>query len=981
CYPLRRRESRHRDHPDLYENVINGQDFISPPGDGLGGETPGDGEDNNGDGVVDGNVGHGTHCAGIAAAVGNNNEGVAGHTWHTKILPCRVFPIDGDSGAMDSSIAEAITWAANQGATVGSLSLGSFYPSSSQQSAINYAWNSGTVIVAAAGNSNSSQPFYPAAAQNVISVAATTNNDTKASFSNYGSTIDVSAPGLQIVSSYFYTHSGDPWSVPENQRYASLSGTSMACPQVSGLVGLVASYFPTYSQAELADQVIFTADNIDAQNPQYVGLLGSGRINAYRALTTPLEAEFEIVSLWSDDDHPLYSQGNRDGFLNPAETIEFRPTVRNIGLKGAPNCTITLTGGDGYIDIFNETISLGYLDRGKTVTPSDPFVFRIRQDVIDSKVIELSLNFEYTNGVPKEISFNVTVRKDLGIVDIITCSGENMLGDRVPKGKNQIPALSFTIEGDMNYGTLKELIVTQTGTVDNSQLGEVQLWLDSNGDGKFANMFDTRIAYRSYDHPGYRGIFDDVNDPQAGFGEGIRYVDHDPVYFDSNGLAHFYDCVLPTAPEVPRTIFIVFNVLPTAETGSTVQIGVMSALDVIVKAPDQVSMLNFPIQSDEVPIVGTWLDPLQLTINGPSTETLYSWRPETAVCPITSNVYMVFDTNRNGNFDVMLMRSTDTAESFQSPVLLDTSNANEFFPDVQVDSEGVVHVVYYSTKITNRREIYYVRSTDFGVTFEEPVRLTNAQRDSRTPKIAIGPDDTIHMAWHDNRVSSTNYQIYYKQSIDGGDSWSDDLMVANTSNSSEEAAIAVGGDGVIHITWEQRSGWNSYNVFYSRSTDDGQSFSSVVTLSGGSYANRCYYSDIGADNNGNVYAIYHWISSSGAEIVFRKSMNSGESWGSTTRLTNNSIPDSRPGIHVMPDGSFIDIVWRVRESDVWNIFHTFSEDGLDTWEEAVQISNSTGGDARAAVVVRSKEWNIFAFWEDVVNAYGSYEVFYNRYIY
>jgi subtilisin family serine protease len=218
-----------RDHPDLYENIIDGEDFISPIGDGLGGETPGNGDDDNNDGVIDGNVGHGTHCAGIIGAVGNNAEGVSGHTWHTKILPCRVFPVDGDSGAEDSAVAEAIMYASDHGAIAISMSLGAYYSSGTEQNAINYAWNNGSAIVAAAGNSGTSQPMYPAAYQNVISVAATNQVDQKASWSNYGSTVDVCAPGVQIMSSIFYEHSGDPWSVPESDRYALMSGGQRAC--------------------------------------------------------------------------------------------------------------------------------------------------------------------------------------------------------------------------------------------------------------------------------------------------------------------------------------------------------------------------------------------------------------------------------------------------------------------------------------------------------------------------------------------------------------------------------------------------------------------------------------------------------------------------------------------------------------------------------------------------------------------------------
>jgi hypothetical protein len=316
-------------------------------------------------------------------------------------------------------------------------------------------------------------------------------------------------------------------------------------------------------------------------------------------------------------------------------------------------------------------------------------------------------------------------------------------------------------------------------------------------------------------------------------------------------------------------------------------------------------------------------------------------------------------------------------------VLLDDSGANEFYPDVQVDSTGSVHVVYYSTKISSsNREIYYTRSHDHGVTWDAPLRLTDAVRDSRIPKLAIGPGDSLNVAWHDDRTSLNDYNIYFMRSIDGGDTWGGTVMVADTSTASEEAAIVVGGDGVIHITWEELGSYYSGNVYYSHSTNDGQSFSSPTRITTGAYNNHGWHSDVAADDSGNVYVVFHYVPmSKPAEVGCRISHDSGGSWGSPFSLTNNNVADSRPGIHVTPDGAFVDIVYRRLDAEVWNIQHTFSEDGLASWSNPVQISKSTGGDAREAVVVRAPNLNIFAFWEDIVSMKGDYEVFYNRFIY
>ncbi|MEW6469778.1 MAG: S8 family serine peptidase [Bacteroidota bacterium] len=215
---------------------------------------------------------HGTHCAGAASASTNNGTGICGIGWSCKIIGVKATSNSGSPSTITDGYA-GITYAVAAGARVISLSWGGTASSTTAQNIINWAYGQNAIIVAAAGNSNTNTQHYPAAYTNVIAVASTASNDVKSSFSNYGTWVDVSAPGSNIYST-----------VPNN-AYAYMSGTSMACPIVAGLVGLMRSLNPTLPQSNVISCLTSTCDNINSINPSYSGQLGSGRINAANAMS------------------------------------------------------------------------------------------------------------------------------------------------------------------------------------------------------------------------------------------------------------------------------------------------------------------------------------------------------------------------------------------------------------------------------------------------------------------------------------------------------------------------------------------------------------------------------------------------------------------------------------------------------------------------------------------------------------------------
>ncbi|MEV0174754.1 S8 family serine peptidase [Streptomyces sp. NPDC050803] len=264
-------------HSDLGANVVAGYDFITD----TAVSNDGNGRDSNpadpGDWTSDGECAtdwtattsswHGTHVAGTIAALTNNSKGVAGVAHGAKVSPLRVL---GKCGGYDSDIIDAITWAsggtvsgvpANSNvAKVINMSLGgSGTCSSATQNAINAAVNRGTTVVVAAGNSNANAANYsPASCNNVISVAATNRAGSRSYYSNYGTVVDIAAPGGETRT----TQSGGILSTlnsgtagPGSENYTYYQGTSMAAPHIAGLAALMKSANSTLTPAQIESAI------------------------------------------------------------------------------------------------------------------------------------------------------------------------------------------------------------------------------------------------------------------------------------------------------------------------------------------------------------------------------------------------------------------------------------------------------------------------------------------------------------------------------------------------------------------------------------------------------------------------------------------------------------------------------------------------------------------------------------------------------
>jgi subtilisin family serine protease len=264
---------------DVHHSDLAGQLWVNPseiPGNGL------DDDGNNyvddvhgwnmlddGSSVIDDDHGHGTHVSGIIAASGNNGLGIAGMAWSSRVMVVKVLDEYGDG--YYSGLAEGLIYAADNGAHIANLSLGGTVPSQILEDATNYAHAQGTLVVASAGNTNSAIQ-YPAAYDHALSIAASTRDDERASYSCFGPEMDLAAPGSGIYSTCV------------RDSYCYKSGTSMAAPYVAGLAALLYAQQPSLSPDQVTQRLIDSAQDIDT--PGWDANTGWGRIDAYGALAS-----------------------------------------------------------------------------------------------------------------------------------------------------------------------------------------------------------------------------------------------------------------------------------------------------------------------------------------------------------------------------------------------------------------------------------------------------------------------------------------------------------------------------------------------------------------------------------------------------------------------------------------------------------------------------------------------------------------------
>lgn len=355
------------DHPDLAGKVVAQRDVVyntnsaNPPSSGNASDWS-----------------HGTHVAGLVGAASDNLFGISSIGFNVSIIAVRASYNTAPNNI--SGGYQGIQWAANNGANVINMSWGGTGYSQTNQNVINTISNMGIVLISSSGNDNVSTPHYPSDYQNVISVSSVDHNDAKSYFSNYSSTVDISSPG-GIASPGPSGVLSTTFSQGPLGYFDAYIGTSMASPIVAGLAGLILSVNPALSPAQVEQILKNNSDDISAQNPTYIGLLGAGRINAHKALlntpfaptaafTTPVSVIIPGTSINFVSQSigiPTTYQWTFEG-ATPSSSTAQNPTNIFYHTAGSYDVTLTVSNQFG-----SSTVTLN--DYIQVVTNPSPFIF------------------------------------------------------------------------------------------------------------------------------------------------------------------------------------------------------------------------------------------------------------------------------------------------------------------------------------------------------------------------------------------------------------------------------------------------------------------------------------------------------------------------------------------------------------------------------------------------------------------------------
>jgi len=333
-----------------------------------------------------------------------------------------------------------------------------------------------------------------------------------------------------------------------------------------------------------------------------------------------------------------------------------------------------------------------------------------------------------------------------------------------------------------------------------------------------------------------------------------------------------------------------------------------------------------------------------------SNDTGNSMDPE--VLSSGNNVYVVWRDNIFGNYDIFFSKSTDNGKTFGDRINISNDTGYSAFPRI-LSIKDMIYVVWPSEISPLINDILFAVSTDNGKTFDKAINLSNSSGDSVVPKISSSGNN-IFVLWEEER-SPYSYDIFFTRSTDYGKTFSDPKNLSNNTGNSDGSKI-FSSDNNVYVTWLNNNTGN-YEIFFTRSTDYGKTFSDPINLSNNSGSST----DPNIVSSGNnVYVTWYDNTPGNGDILFAKSTDNGKTFDKAINLSNNIRYSYSP--QISSSGNNVYVTWYDNSPDIYDIFFVKSTDNGKTFGDAINLSNNSGSSTDPNIV--SSGNNVYVTWFD-----------------
>lgn len=333
-----------------------------------------------------------------------------------------------------------------------------------------------------------------------------------------------------------------------------------------------------------------------------------------------------------------------------------------------------------------------------------------------------------------------------------------------------------------------------------------------------------------------------------------------------------------------------------------------------------------------------------------------------AIFSVGDTIHIVWEEDRDGNYEIYYKRSVNNGTTWENDFRL-TNDPNLSMQPSICASGSNVHVVWLDTRDGNW-EIYYKNSPNSGNSWSFDKRLTNNPSYSYSPCV-FASGSYVHVIWVDERDG--NKEIYYKRSTDGGNTWGSDFRLTNNPNNSTNPSLWVSGSNV-HVVWQEDRDGN-WEIYYKRSNDNGNTWTSDIRLTNNPQSSL--YPSVSVFSS-TIHVVWVDNRDGNDEIYYKRSIDGGNSWGSDIRLTNNTQQSFYP--YLFSYGLNVHVVWTDDRDGNREIYYKRSIDGGSTWESDFRLTNNVNVSQRPFICVSGP--NVHVIWQD--NRDGNWEIYYKR---